>query len=453
MLSGSLQSNRRRSSSKPGETVQSHPPASGSEHASTSARDSFRKWHIERGLYKWFKFRVEDLVRAEELTSAVKRLIQAEEGIMPALQLVDAADIDDGLAQQLKGLIEKRRIRFLLQAKADGADVDLSGLAYEAVIASLEDLTDELEDAGTRELANRVAAMGGSLKGVRALKAGAGMAKINNQEVEAPDGDDLGFSLVHDPVENSIRPAWLSKGEFIMSVPAVKALGLRSGAAPNEAHAAGIKALRVMHEELRGVALNSPLHDAGARRQGDVVEENDAATVEPAQPIEHAEPVMTPAELLAEAQIAEERRERAAVADETGRWHASDGLIEAVIRAESSGNPKAISPTGAIGLMQVLPSTAADPGYGVEGLSGSREEVAQQLLDPLTNKRIGTAYLDAMLNRFGGDVELALAAYNQGAGKIGHVEGEERPLEKFAALYKEEAREALPYVEKVLAGV
>ena len=100
-------------------------------------------------------------MRAEELTSAVKRLIQAEEGIMPALQLVDAADIDDGLAQQLKGLIEKRRIRFLLQAKADGADVDLSGLSYEAVIASLEDLTDELEDAGTRKLANRVAAMGG----------------------------------------------------------------------------------------------------------------------------------------------------------------------------------------------------------------------------------------------------------------------------------------------------
>jgi hypothetical protein len=192
-------------------------------------------------------------VQAEEVTSAVRRLIQAEEGIMPALRLIDAA-----------GLIEKRRIRFLFQASADGADVDLSGLSDEAVIASLEDLTDELEDAGTRELANRVAAMGGSLKGARALKAGAGIAKINNQEVEAPDGIDLGFSLVHDTVENSIRPAWLSQGEFIMSVPAVKALGLRSGAAPKEAHAAGIKALREMHEELRGVALNSPLHGAGA---------------------------------------------------------------------------------------------------------------------------------------------------------------------------------------------
>ena len=207
-------------------------------------------------------------MRAEELTSTVKRLIQAEEGIMPALRLVDAADIDDELAQQLKGLIEKRRIRFLFQAKADGVDVDMSGLSYEAVIASLEDLTDGLEDAGTRELANRVAAMGGSLKGVRALKTGAGMAKINNQEVEAPDGDDLGFSLVHDPVENSIRPAWLSQGEFIISVPAVEGFGLRAGAAPDDAHAAGIKALKEMHEELRGVALNSPLHGAGRPHSG-----------------------------------------------------------------------------------------------------------------------------------------------------------------------------------------
>jgi len=86
---------------------------------------------------------VEVLVRAEELTSAVKRLIQGEEGIIPALRLVEAADIGDELAEQLKGLIEKRRIRFLFQAKADGADVDMSDLSYEAVIASLEDLTEE----------------------------------------------------------------------------------------------------------------------------------------------------------------------------------------------------------------------------------------------------------------------------------------------------------------------
>ena len=156
---------------------------------------------------------------------------------------------------------------------------------------------------------------------------------------------------------------------------------------------------------------------------------------------------------MAETQIIDERRERAAVTDETGRWHASDELIDAVIEAESGGDFDAVSPTGAIGLMQILPSTAADPGYGVSVLSGSEEEIVLQLLDPVTNKRLGTDYLNAMLNKFDGNVELALASYNQGARKVGAVAGEDRPLEKFALLYEAEAEEALPFVEKVLAGV
>ena len=103
--------------------------------------------------------------------------------------------------------------------------------------------------------------------------------------------------------------------------------------------------------------------------------------------------------------------------------------------------------------MQILPSTAADPGYGVSTLSGSEQEIVARLLDPATNKRLGTDYLNAMINKFDGDVELALASYNQGAGKVDAVAGQDRPLEEFALLYEKEAEEALPYVEKVLAGV
>jgi len=290
--------------------------------------------------------------------------------------------------------------------------------------------------------------MGGSLKGARALKTGAGMAKINNQEVEASNGIDLGFSLAHDPVENSIRPAWLSRGEFIMSVPAVKALGLRSGAAPKEAHAAGIKALREMHEELRGVALNSPLPDA--------VEENDDVTVEPARQtkrLEHVFAGMTHTELLAEAQIIEEHRERAAVADETGRWHASDELINAVIAAESGGDPNAVSKAGAVGLLQILPSTTRDPGFGVAGLEGSDEEIVAQLKNPEINRRLGSEYLSAMLHRYHGDADLAPVAYNAGPARADTAAKDERPLNRFIELNPKTAQETLPYIKRVLGNV
>jgi len=50
---------------------------------------------------------------------------------------------------------------------------------------------------------------------------------------------------------------------------------------------------------------------------------------------------------------------------------ASQELIESLIEAESGGDPQAVSASGAIGLMKILPSTAADPGYGVSALSGS----------------------------------------------------------------------------------
>lgn len=83
-------------------------------------------------------------------------------------------------------------------------------------------------------------------------------------------------------------------------------------------------------------------------------------------------------------------------------------LVEAVIRAESGGNPFAVSPAGAQGLMQVMPATAKSPGFGVKPLADP--------FDPEENRRFGTEYLGAMLRRYGGDREAALAAYNWGAG-------------------------------------
>lgn len=91
--------------------------------------------------------------------------------------------------------------------------------------------------------------------------------------------------------------------------------------------------------------------------------------------------------------------------------HRLDGLlVAAVIEAESGFNPLALSPRGAEGLMQVMPST---PGYPVE--TGA--------YDPPTNIDLGTRYLRHLLRRFDGDLVLALAAYNAGPGAVERFQG------------------------------
>lgn len=88
---------------------------------------------------------------------------------------------------------------------------------------------------------------------------------------------------------------------------------------------------------------------------------------------------------------------------------APQGLIDAVIQQESGGNPNAVSPAGARGLMQVMPGTARDPGFGVQPMQND---------SPQENVRVGTDYLNAMLERYGGNQALALAAYNAGPGRV-----------------------------------
>lgn len=74
---------------------------------------------------------------------------------------------------------------------------------------------------------------------------------------------------------------------------------------------------------------------------------------------------------------------------------------------ESHGNPNAVSPKGATGLKQLMPATAADPGFGIQpAKDGSVAE----------NMRVGNEYMDAMLTKYKGNVPLALAGYNWGPG-------------------------------------
>ncbi len=82
-------------------------------------------------------------------------------------------------------------------------------------------------------------------------------------------------------------------------------------------------------------------------------------------------------------------------------------LVLAVVEVESGEAPDAVSAKGAIGLMQVLPETAAEIGL-------------PNAADPARNLEAGCRYLAALLDSFGGDVELALAAYNAGPGAVRH---------------------------------
>lgn len=101
---------------------------------------------------------------------------------------------------------------------------------------------------------------------------------------------------------------------------------------------------------------------------------------------------------------------KAAVYDDLIVEHASahrlsPEFVRAVIQAESAFNPRARSVKGAMGLMQLMPQTAAE--YHV-----------LDAYNPSENIRAGVAYLKSLMTRYGDDVSLALAAYNAGPGAV-----------------------------------
>ncbi|MFZ0296450.1 MAG: lytic transglycosylase domain-containing protein [Candidatus Sulfotelmatobacter sp.] len=98
------------------------------------------------------------------------------------------------------------------------------------------------------------------------------------------------------------------------------------------------------------------------------------------------------------------------VKDASGTYRLDPDLVTSVIRAESDFNVRAISPTGAQGLMQLMPQTASQLGV-------------HNAFDPQANVEAGTRYLRTLLERYNFDLIKALAAYNAGPQRVEQYNG------------------------------
>jgi soluble lytic murein transglycosylase len=121
-------------------------------------------------------------------------------------------------------------------------------------------------------------------------------------------------------------------------------------------------------------------------------------------------------------------------------------LVFGIVHQESGFDPAAKSRSGARGLMQIMPATGKELARRLK-MSYSTE----RLYEPDYSLRLGTTYFRQLLGQFGGEVELALASYNGGPGRIGRLwraHGPERGLDLFLEdLYLEEPRD---YVKRIV---
>jgi Transglycosylase SLT domain len=119
----------------------------------------------------------------------------------------------------------------------------------------------------------------------------------------------------------------------------------------------------------------------------------------------------------------------AAIDEAAARHNVDPSLVRSVVKVESNFNPNAVSPKGAMGLMQLMPSTA-------------RSLNVSNPFDPAQNVDAGVRHLRKLLDSYNGNVQLSLAAYNAGSGAVArsagvpHFRETQNYVRRITSLYK-----------------
>ena len=141
---------------------------------------------------------------------------------------------------------------------------------------------------------------------------------------------------------------------------------------------------------------------------------------------------------------------RTTVENYSARWKVDKFLTISVMKVESNFSESAHSQSGAVGLMQIMPETAAWIAYQLGESSDEIADDIKNLRDPETNIRYGTWYLAELEDEFNGNDVLALAAYNAGRGNVHEWIKENHWNENFSDVDKIPYAETRDYVKRVL---
>ena len=116
-----------------------------------------------------------------------------------------------------------------------------------------------------------------------------------------------------------------------------------------------------------------------------------------------------------------------------GNYIPEENLMHSIMQVESGGDPNAISPVGAVGPYQIMPGTAANPGYGVDPITMA------QARDPQVSREFSSDYLHGVQQHHGFSGDDALRVYNAGPGVVQQVNAGQRA-------YKPETQQYVPKV-------